>query len=368
MFHQQISGFSQPEELFGDLGSIPSQQMHQLENSYRSLMQLYHPDFYLRQPSELYYVTEISKYINTFHQQAVAKIRSSTYGDQVSCDYKGVIQTSRRDYFITELLVEGSQADIYRGYYRDPLDADQTRKEVVIKIIADPSNNGLIEREIMFYLTLKHFSFPEYVDSFCTPQGRKAIVLGYIEEGYDLIELLRRYRQQYRVPGLPQEHLFWILDRFLSVLGLLHMNRILHGNIQPDNLIIQPRNHNGRLIDFLHCRIDPVPDEVFSVVNPAYCAPEVLTRRFKPHPVSDIHALGCCMIEALGGNGGRLNDAIDLHPSLKVILQKMTLPDPAKRASDAWALAGELKKLRQQLYGVKPNFIPLTIGGSHGRR
>lgn len=367
-FYQQISSFTQPEDLFGDLGSIPSQQLRQLDVSFKSFIQLYHPDRYARQPDELYYVTEIAKYLNVFRQQAVDKINRSTYGDRDACDYKGVIQTSQHDYFVTDLLVEGSLADIFRAYYLDPREIAQPRQDVVIKIIADPANNPLVEQEADFYQSLKHFCFPSYIESFRTPQGKKAIVLSYIAESYDLIELVQQYRQQYPAPGLPQEHLVWILERFLSALGLLHEHRILHGNIQPDNLIIQPKNHNGLLIDFLHCRIQPEPEDVFAIANPAYCAPEVLTRHFMPHPVSDIYALGCCMIEMIGGRGNRLDDSIVLDPALRSFLQKMILPDPAKRAADAWALAAELKQLRRQLYGAKPIFFPLEIGGSNGRR
>ena len=69
------------------------------------------------------------------------------------------------------------------------------------------------------------------------------------------------------------------------------------------------------------------------------------------------------MIEMLGGSGGSLDDSIELHPLLRLFLQKMILPDPADRANDAWALAGELKTLRQQLYGANHHFITLDLGG-----
>lgn len=367
-FYEQICNFSQPEELFGDLGSLPGQQMRQLDTAFKSLMQLYHPDRYAGSLAEYSVVTEIAKYINALRQRALEKIRCGVYGDSNAGEAWGVIQTDTRDYFVTDLLVEGALADVYRGYYLDTLDDGQARKEVVIKVIADPSDNPLVDQEAAFYQTMRHFSFPVYVESFRTPQGKKANVLSYAGGGCDLIELLRRYRGRHGAPGLPQEHLFWIMDRFLSALGLLHENRILHGNIQPDNLIVQPQNHNGLLIDFLHCRINPLPEDVFTVVNPEYCAPEVLTRRFKPHPVSDIYALGCCMIELLGGTAGRLDDSIDIHPSLRLVLHNMVQPDPAKRAGDAWALAGALKQLRRELYGAKPTFIPLEIGGPNGRR
>lgn len=360
-FYDQIRQYTQPEELFGDLGATQSQQLDQLEICYKSLIKLYHPDRYSSQPSELFYVTEITKSLNEFKQRAVAKIKSNAYGEPGKGDYTSVIRTTLHEYFVTDLLVEGALADIYRAYYLDLHESAQPRKEVVIKIIADPAMNALVGQEARFYQTLTHFCFPGYVETFFTSQHRRAIVLDYVTDSYDLIELTRRYQQQAHAPGLPQEHLMWILDRFLSALGLLHENRILHGNIQPDNLLIQPKNHNGLLVDFLHCRISPAPDEVFAVVNPAYCAPEVLTQRFKPHPVSDIYALGRCMIEMLGGDGDSLDDSIVIHPSLRLFLQKMVLPDPAKRAADAWELAAELKKLRQQIYGVYHPFIPLEV-------
>jgi serine/threonine protein kinase len=266
-FYDQISHFTQPEELFGALGTTQAQQLSQLEIAFKSLIKLYHPDQYAKQPEELANVTEIVKIINGLKQHATIKIKASVYGEMNPGDNRNVITTSRHEYFVTEYLVEGSHADIYHGFYLDPGDKAQPKKEVVIKIIADRSRNDLVRQEVAFYQTLTHFCFPNYLEDFCTSDGKHAIVLSYIAGGYDLIELKRRYRQQYYTPGLPQEHLVWILDRYLSALGLLHEKGILHGNIQPDNLIVQPKNHNGLLIDFLHCRINPAPDEVMQEID-----------------------------------------------------------------------------------------------------
>jgi serine/threonine protein kinase len=361
-FYEQISQYIQPEDLFGDLGPTQGQQLRQLDAAFKSLMKLYHPDHYVNQVSYLYYVTEITKKVNEFKREALIKIKANTYGLIMARDYQSVIRVGQRDFYVTRLLVEGALADIYHALYLDPGDQNQPRKEAVIKMIANRGMNRLVEQEVQFYQTLTQICFATYIDHFTTADGRRAVVLSYIPESYDLIELTHRYRQKYRAPGIPQEHFVWILDRFLSALGLLHENRILHGNIQPDNLLIQPKTHNGLLIDFLHCRVAPEPEDVFTAVNPRYCAPEVLTQRLKPHPVSDIYALGTCMIEMLGGSNGSLDDEVDLDPALRIFLQKMVLSDPAKRATDAWALAAELKTLRRQIYGSKHQFIPLEIG------
>jgi hypothetical protein len=87
----------------------------------------------------------------------------------------------------------------------------------------------------------------------------------------------------------------------------------------------------------------------------------VFTRRFKPHPVSDVYALGRCMIELLGGHGDSLDEKLPLDPRFRAFLQKMTLPDPACRAADAWRLAEELKTLRRSIYGASIPFISLEL-------
>lgn len=362
-FFDQVRHMEQPEELFGHLGLNEVEQLQRLETCYRSLIKTYHPDNFANQSVEQHSATEITKLLNALKQRAVIKIKRNIYGEAYQPElreYTSVIRTSQREYFVTELRFEGESSDIYHAYYFDPTDLLKPWKEAVIKIIADPADNPLVANEQSFYQHLTHFCFPTCLD-YLRIDGRGAIVLTYISGGYDLFELRRRYQAKYNSPGVPQEHLFWILDRFLCALGLLHENDILHGNLQPDNLLVQPKTHNGLLIGFLHCRISPSADTMLDVVNPAYCAPEVFTRRFKPHPVSDIYALGRCMIELLGGRGESLDERLPLDPRLRAFLQKMILPDPARRAADAWGLAEELKTLRRGIYGASIPFLSLEI-------
>ncbi len=362
-FFDRINHIEQPEELFGDLGLSEVEQLQRLETCYKSLIKSYHPDNFTNQPDEQYSATEITKLLNVFKQRAVTKIKRNIYGETRRSElreYTSIIRTAQREYFVTELRFEGEAADIYHAYYCDPADLLKPWKEAAIKIIANAADNSLVANEQSFYQSLAHFSFPSCLEHLQI-DGKGAIALSYVSGGCDLLELRRRYQAKYNLPGLPQEHLFWILDRFLCAAGWLHEHNILHGNIQPDNLLVQPQTHNGLLIGFLHCRISPSSEAVLDVVNPAYCAPEVFTRRFKPHPVSDIYALGRCMIELLGGHGDSLDERLPLDPRLRTFLQKMTLPDPARRAADAWELAEELKMLRRNIYGASIPFISLEL-------
>ncbi|HEX2995906.1 MAG TPA: hypothetical protein VHP14_13865 [Anaerolineales bacterium] len=302
-FLDQISKIKQPENLFGDLGLCEDEQLQRLESCYKSLLKSYHPDHFVDRPAEQHSATEITKLINALREQAVIKIKRNIYGETrppEPREYTSVIRTAQREYFVTELRFEGEAADIYHAYYFDPDDLLKPWKDAAIKIIANDADNSLVANEQNFYQQLTHFCFPSFLDYFRI-DGKDAIALTYVNEAYDLLELRRRYQAKHSSPGIPQEHLFWILDRFLCALGLLHENNILHGNLQPDNLLVQPKTHNGLLVGFLHCRISPSSNAVLNAVNPAYCAPEVFTRHFKPHPVSDIYALGRCVIELLGG-------------------------------------------------------------------
>ncbi len=361
-FFKRVCHLEHPEELFGHLGDAPDEQRKHLEERFRFFIKTYHPDKFTGQPAEQYYATEISKLIIGLKQKAKDKIQQHTYGKPVQPaqrSYASIIRTQARAYFVTELWIEGEFADIYRAWYRDPDSTVRPEREVVIKIIADPAQAALAKKEIQFYQVLSHFSLAEYIDDFVTPEGKPAIILGQITDSYDLIRLREAYQRRYHTPGLPPEHLVWILDRYLAMLGLLHQQGIIHGNLQPDNLVVQPATHNAFLIDFLHCRMAPQDSDCLEVVNPAYCGAEVLTRRFKPHPVSDIYALGRCMLYLLGVD--RLDDAAGLHPRLADFLRRMIITDPRQRASDAWALAEELAHLRRLCFGASHQFIPLEI-------
>ena len=368
-YFQQICHVRHAEDLFGPLGAGRDEQLENLEACFRELIKAYHPDQFAAVPETQLCATEITRLLIGLKQQARRRIQQGLYGQPAEAcrrDYASVLRGGCKEIYITELWIEGQHADLYRGYIHNPPGAMEPYQDVVVKIIANPSDNPLMENELAVYEALAHFSLPEYLDSFRTPDRRQALVLGYIPGGYDLLELRQRYARQYGAAGLPQQHVAWILDRCLAVLGLLHSRRILHGDLQPDNLVVQPATHNVFLLDFLHSRINPASSDLLEPLNPDFCAPEVCSQRFKPHPVSDIYALGKCMLYLLGGEAPARIPG--LHPELARFFLKMIHPDPLFRAADAWQLAAELSTLRQRCFGAAHQFIPLEIGGPDGRR
>ncbi len=366
-FFDRICHFKNPEELFGDLGTTTDAQLKNLENCFRYLIKLYHPDKFAGQVIEQYYATEISRIVISLRDAAKFRIHNGLYGQitaRAPRAYASVIRTSTREYYVTDLLTEGEFADVYSAYYVEAANLRPYYKEVVIKIIADPMHNSLVQNEINFYKKVAHFSLPEYIEDFIVAgQRKRAVILGAIQEGYDLAVLKEKYAQEYATPYFPQEHVAWILERLLSVLGLMHLHKILHGDIQPDNLIVQPATHNCFLVDFLHCWVEPADTDSLHVVNPLFCAPEVLDQSLKAHPVSELYALGKCMIYLLGGDIQRNELPAGIHAPMQRVIQKMVAPDPASRANDAWELAEELSRARLQIWGARHQFLPFEIGG-----
>lgn len=364
-YYSYICHLKYPEQLFGDLGLYPNKnsQLQILHEAFRYLMKCYHPDIY-SDPTDKHYANEVCITISSLRELAKKKIENGTYGqlhDSTDSDTRCTITTSIREYRVIEHLVEGKFADIFLGAYVDPDNPEEPIRKVAIKIIADPDDNHLLKNEIRFYRRFAHFSVPhakpQYVDRFVVPDERKqAIIMSYID-GYDLTVIRESYPQ-----GISDRHVCWILDRLLSVLGLLHAQKILHGNIEPENIIVQPHPyaHHGFLIDFLFCLIEPDSTGKMAVINREYTAPEVF-RGMKPHPVSELYALGKSMIYLLGGDvrTDTIPDSVD--PRIAAFLRKFLIKDPAKRANDAWQMHAELQNLRQRVFGARHEGLPFYV-------
>ena len=169
--------------------------------------------------------------------------------------------------------------------------------------------------------------------------------------GHDMITI-----RENRVHGEDPRHVVWMLDRTLSVLGFCHQNMVVHGNIQPANIVMVPFNHNGVLVDFVFSIHKPLPKERFKGYND-FSAPEVVDNSASPHPAADIYSLGMSFVYLLGGDEktGELPSHLDSR--LVAFIGKMTKKNLLRRVDDAWALYHELKQLRVQLYGAKNEFL-----------
>lgn len=367
---RRVCHYTHPEQIFGDLGAtIVSEQKAELKKRFNTLARLYYPSNYPLNSSEYICATDLFKIVNKLYQQAQEKITSGTYQQKIPVDPTSdqdpicIIKTVKRSYRLIEHLVEGQHADLYLGEYDDPDDPILPLKKVVIKVASSFGKNPLINTEIRFHQTLTHFSLPEFIDSFTFPKDRKdAVIMGFIN-GLDLEQVREIYPC-----GIPDRHAAWILDRLLSVIGLLHYHGILHGYIEPVNIMLgkdEPSGlatHNVFLIDFVASLVKPSLKSIIPVFDPIFAAPELsFIDPPSPHPSADLYAVGKSMIYLLGGNvtTDEVPNSVDIR--FKAFLNKFLEDDPSKRANDAWEMNDELQKLRKKIFGASHEFLELKL-------
>lgn len=134
-----------------------------------------------------------------------------------------------------ENVFEGEVGYIFKGTSANDI--------VYLKVAIDPDDNDLINTEYNVLSTLRHQSLP-YVEQKIMVNDTNAILMREVK-GVTMPELMGQYPR-----GVPAEHVMWMLERLLSVVGYLHSNCVVHGNIKPENIIINKDNHNVSLLGF----------------------------------------------------------------------------------------------------------------------
>jgi len=135
--------------------------------------------------------------------------------------------------------------------------AKSDKEPVIIKLATELNDNDWLQHEATTLRTLsanaqqyaKHL--PVLIDQFRSQDNRLGNIFNLCE-GYDLVALRQRFPQ-----GVEPRHVLWIFRRVLSVLGYVHQQGILHGNIEPAHIIVRPHDHNVWLVDWCYAIVLP---------------------------------------------------------------------------------------------------------------
>lgn len=193
----------------------------------------------------------------------------------------------------------------------------------------------------------QHKHLPRLIQSGAIKEDTQILaLLTYTPESTVLTEAITHY-QDLQQP----QHVIWVLRRALSAIGWAHACGIVHANLCPDTLFIDPSTHNLWINGWENACINPAQTgHQFIHHHPDFSPPEVMQRR-PPLPSSDLYSLGQTMKWLL--NNGQVTDTLpDVVPDeLQKLLKFMTLPNPLGRARDAWKLYHEVERIRRELYG-----------------
>lgn len=313
-------------------------------SEYRSLVKKCHPDVVSNGDEKL--AERTFERLNELYRQVKDQIQNGSYGT-ASSSVITTITTKIHEYRVLQPIATGEVARLYKAEYEDK---NGQKKCAAIKIALDDKDNKLIRNEQKILKKLARVldpkdavSLPVLIDTFETGDGKAASVLELID-GYDFEALLEHplYENGLRDPY----HIGWILERQLALLGHLHKNMIVHGNIEPRHLMLNPHNHNVVLLDFCFAVDSPEAGDYIHINTPDYSPPEIASKG-PPLPQTDLYGLGKSMIYLLGGNPRTGKLPGDIPEPYVNFIRQLTEYDWEDRANDAWKMAYQLIKIRK---------------------
>lgn len=152
----------------------------------------------------------------------------------------------------------------------------------------------LLKREAKLLWNVQHYSLPAMRDFFPAPDDSFVMVMSFIE-GKNLDDSVKKHK------AIDPENVCWVSQRLLNALAYLHTNGIVHGDVKPPNIIVQPSIHNAVLVDYGLSSLRPKSYTKPEGYTPLFAAPEISEGK-PPIPESDFYSLGLTMIYALGGD------------------------------------------------------------------
>lgn len=215
--------------------------------------------------------------------------------DDKRAEYDGAPKKMRKgklvgEYRIIEKIAEGGFGTTYRAEHV------KLGMSVCIKHANNisKSDEELLIEEAKSIWDLRHYSIPVIRDILKLDDGSVALVMSYVE-GPTVAEIIEDKKR------LDPEHISWIASRVLNVLKYLHFHGVVHGDVKPQNIIVQPNSHQIVLVDYGLAAIRPKSTSSNRGYTPIFAAPEQIEG--KPLlPETDFYGLGTTMIYCLGGD------------------------------------------------------------------
>jgi len=333
--YEKLLRAKRPIDFFGKVDSED-----ELKKVYRQFSKQVHPD--LAAENEKYIAGQAFTILNNLYGLGLKELEQGIYGviDPIQL-YKHKaplfeISIKGETYRFYENVFEGEVAYIFKGASSNDI--------VYLKVAIDPADNDLITTEYEVLSSFRHQSFP-YVERKFMVNDTNSILMREVK-GVTMPELLQQYNK-----GVPAEHVMWMLERLLSAVGYLHSNCVVHGNIKPENIIINKANHNVSLVGFSFCIPKAnEPNAKYKIVNDYYTAPEV-NKTATVLPSSDVYSIGKIAIKLLGGDVSTGGMPISVDARVRAFIRKMVDANLTNRPTDCWELWSELIKLRNEVFG-----------------
>ncbi|MEA5625449.1 AAA family ATPase [Nostoc sp. UHCC 0251] len=285
-------------------------------------------------------------------------------------------------YRLTEQIYSGSKTLVYRGI------REQDQKSVVLKLMRNeyPTFAEIAQFRNQYIIT-KNLDLPGIIKTYSLESCRNSYVL--VMEDFGGISL-----QEWRLEEKAKDENRFSLDEFFhiaikiaSILDGLHRDRIIHKDIKPANILINPTTNEIKLIDFSIATL--LPREIQFVTNPnilegtlGYISPEQTGRMNRGIDYrTDFYSLGVTFFQLLTGQlpfttkdpmelvyshiakqplqASRINSSIPLI--LSDIISKLMAKNAEDRYQSALGLKHDLEVCQSQ-WQATGNILPFKLG------
>jgi len=319
------------KDFYNILEVSPKARAEVIQAAYRTLMQIYHPD--KNKADE-----RVARNLNEAKQTLLDSKKREEY-DKNRLDLMG---KDLGEYTVIEMIAEGGFGKTYKAKHNiiDELACIKHAHYV------SPQDEEILVQEAKTIWDLRHYSIPSMKGMLKLEDGSLALIMSYIP-GPTLEQIIKKNKK------LDPEHVAWITERSLNALKYLHYNGVVHGDVKPQNIIVQPENHMIVLVDYGLSIIRPSSSSKSPGYTPLFAPPEQIAGKTLL-PESDFYSLGMTMIYALGGDIEKRLVPENTPSSLCSFIKKMIVYDILKRPNwDKEDLAEELQDIRMKEFGRK---------------
>ncbi|MFH1308194.1 MAG: serine/threonine-protein kinase [archaeon] len=190
----------------------------------------------------------------------------------------------------------------------------------------------------------EHHSIPSIKDFIQLDRTNAVLVMSYID-GKTLEDITEK-----NGPVHPEDAC-WITERLLGALYYTHCYGVIHSDVKPQNVFIEPQKHDIKLIDFGLASYRPKSTTRSPGYTPRYAAPELIAGN-PPIPETDLYGAGIVMLRALGGDIAKKSFRGDTPEEIVEFCNHLLRYDPLERPN--WEKENPiivLSDIREKVFG-----------------
>lgn len=304
-----------------------------IKAAYRALMSRHHPD-------QSGGSNRVAQQLNEAYETLTDVAKRAKYDE----DSTRLVGTMVGNYRVIEEIAEGGFGVTYRG--EQPL----VKESVCIKhcLNVSPQDEEILVAEAKAAWDLRHYAIPTMRDLVRMDDGSLALVMSYVP-GPTIEQIVERTGAR-----IDPEHVAWIIERVLNGLKYMHMHGVVHGDVKPQNIIVQPEKHMAVLVDFGLAMVKPTAASASKGFTPLYAPPEEMEGR-PLLPESDFYSLGMTMLYALSGGHEhvqRLRLPTDVPEPLRRFVKRLIVRDVLSRPNwEKEDLCETIRTVRMESFG-----------------